>query len=165
MADRCLVPFSKLHGVFSSLVALFVGCAADIAAPETNSDPPEANLGAEQLPPEPLDPGAWQTMDFAERASFMSEVVMPTMRPLFLESDAQRFESFSCASCHGQGAADGTFAMPSADLPTLGGPAASTDDAHRQRVTDFMRNVVKPKMAELLGDSELRCGRCHPSAS
>lgn len=146
--------------VFAMAVALVVGCAGTISAPETNTDPPAADSGS----PEPLAPGAWQAMDFAERSRFMSEVVTPTMRALFVESDAERYASFSCASCHGAGATDGTFAMPSSDLPVLGGSSAGANDPQKQRMTDFMRNLVKPKMAELLGDSELRCGKCHPSA-
>lgn len=166
MADRCFIP-SRLRCVYSVAIALVVGCAGEISQPATYDNLPEADGG--DVPPveqqEPLTPGAWDGMDFAERARFMSEVVMPAMRPLFVESDSQRFASFTCASCHGQGAADGSFAMPSSDLPALGGPPASVDDEHMQRVTDFMRNIVKPKMAELLGQPELRCGRCHPSAS
>lgn len=144
-------------------LALVVGCAGDISAPVAYSEPPDADGGV-PLPLAPLEPGAWEGMDFAGRSRFMSDVVMPTMRPLFVESDAERFASFSCASCHGQGAADGSFAMPSSDVPTLGGAPADADEAHKQ-MTDFMRNIVKPKMAELLGQPELRCGKCHPSAS
>jgi mono/diheme cytochrome c family protein len=103
-------------------------------------------------------------MDAAERTRFMSEVVMPTMRALFVEADAERFADFSCGSCHGRGAADGTFSMPSSDVPALGGAPGSTGEEHKQRMTDFMRTIVKPKMAELLGDSELRCSNCHPTA-
>ena len=152
------------------VVALVVGCAGDISAAETYAGPPEADGGGppeaeERQPPEPLAPGAWQSLDFDGRKAFMREAVMPTMKPLFLEEDAERFASFSCSSCHGGGTSDGTFSMPSSDLPALGGPAASPDDEARQRVTEFMRNTVKPKMAELLGESELRCSRCHPSAS
>ena len=164
MADRCLVPFSKLKCVACALAALVVGCAEDISAPVAYANPTVADGGMPPEEPAPLAPGAWQSMDSTERSRFMSEVVMPTMRALFVESDAERFSNFSCGTCHGSGAADGTFAMPSADLPALGGPAMATDDEHK-RVTDFMRNVVKPKMAELLSDTELRCSKCHPSAS
>jgi len=145
-------------------MALVVGCAEDMSAAVTYADSPAADGGDPPLE-EPLAEGAWDGMDFAARTRFMSEVVMPTMRPLFVESDPERFASFSCASCHGLGAKEGSFAMPSSDLPALGGPPASGDEAHMQRVTDFMRNTVKPKMAELLGQPELRCGKCHPSAS
>jgi cytochrome c553 len=163
MADRSFVPFSALMCVCSVALALGVGCAADVSAPVAYSEPSEADSGAPPLQ-EQLAPGTWEAMDFGERTRFMSEVVMPTMRSLFVESDAERFASFSCASCHGQGARDGTFAMPSADLPALGGAPANADETHMQ-LTDFMRNTVKPKMAELLGQPELRCGKCHPSAS
>lgn len=145
------------------VVALAVGCAGNISASETNPDPPAADGGT---PPqvEPLAAGAWRELDFAERSRFMRDAIMPTMRALFSELDPERYASFSCATCHGQGAADGTFSMPSSDLPVLGGAAAGTNDAQKQRMTEFMRNIVKPKMAELLGDSELRCSKCHPSA-
>lgn len=164
MADRCLVPSSVLSCVFSTAVVLFVGCAADVSLPVPYDGPPEADGDTSPLE-EALVPDAWEGMDFAARARFMSEVVMPTMRPLFVESDAERFATFSCGSCHGQGATNGSFAMPSPDLPVLGKPAAGEANDHDQRVTEFMRNVVKPKMAELLGQPELRCGSCHPSAS
>jgi hypothetical protein len=165
MVDRCLVPFSKPQCVLSMVVALVVGCTGDISPAETYAKPPEADGGG---PPEaemhPLA-GAWQSLDFDGRKQFMREVVMPTMRPLFIELDAERFASFSCASCHGSGTGDGTFSMPSSDLPALGGPPAAPDDEQKQRMTEFMRNTVKPTMAELLGESELRCSKCHPSGS
>lgn len=169
MADRCLIPFSNLGCVLSVVVASVVGCASEIPSAATYSGPPEADGGdppaAEMRAPEPLEPGAWQRLDFEARKQFMREVVMPTMRPLFEEVDAERFASFTCISCHGQGAGDGTFAMPSSDLPPLGGPPAEMEDEARQRVVEFMRKTVKPKMAELLGEAELRCSTCHPSAS
>jgi hypothetical protein len=170
MVDRCLVPFSKSSCVLSTVVALVVGCAGQIPAASTDERPPDAEGGgpleAEEMPPlEPLAPGEWQSLSFDARKQFMREVVMPTMRPLFVEADAERFERFSCSSCHGQGAGDGTFAMPSSDLPALGGPPTAMDDERKQRVVEFMRTSVKPKMAELLGESELRCSTCHPSAS
>lgn len=163
MADRCLIPSSTLRCVCTLAIALAVGCAADISAPVAYSEPTAADGGDPPLE-ELLAPGEWEGMDSTGRARFMREVVMPTMRPLFVESDSERFASFTCASCHGQGAADGTFAMPSSDLPTLGGAPADANEAHKQ-MTDFMRNIVKPKMAELLGQPEMRCGKCHPSAS
>ncbi|HET8932760.1 MAG TPA: hypothetical protein VFN67_04935 [Polyangiales bacterium] len=147
-----------------------VGCASDIPVSATYGEPREAGgdtppLAADMSPPEPLEPGAWQALDFDARRLFMRDVVMPAMRPLFVEVDEERFGSFSCISCHGQGAGDGSFAMPSSDLPALGGPPPDMPDAEQQRVIDFMRNTVKPKMAELLGEAELRCSTCHPSAS
>lgn len=164
MVDRCLVPFSSL------LCVLAVGCASDIPASATYDEPREAGgdtppLAADMMQPKPLEPGAWESLDFDARKQFMREVVMPTMRPLFVEVDEERFASFSCISCHGQGAGDGSFAMPSSNLPALGGPPAEMPDEDQQRVIEFMRSTVKPKMAELLGEAELRCSTCHPSAS
>jgi hypothetical protein len=112
-----------------------------------------------------LAEGAWQALDFDARRQFMRDAVLPQMRPLFVALDAERFANFSCVTCHGSGAAAGTFSMPSSDLPVLGGAAPETQDEETQRLTEFMRSTVKPKMAELLGLSALRCSSCHPSAS
>src|SRR5262249_49469292 len=94
----------------------------------------------------------------------MRELVLPTMRPLFQDFDPERFAAVSCKTCHGSGAQAGDYALPSPDLPVL----SSGDPSEELKpITDFMRNTVKPKMAELLGKQEapgIRCSTCHPSA-
>jgi hypothetical protein len=112
----------------------------------------------------PLADGEWQTLSFDERKRFMVEFVMPAMRPLFNEFDAERFASVKCSTCHGGGAAAGTFAMPNSDLPALGGQTSPAPDERQARTIEFMRSVVKPKVSELLGEPTLRCTNCHTSA-
>jgi hypothetical protein len=112
----------------------------------------------------PLADGEWQTLSFDERKRFMVEFVMPAMRPLFNEFDAERFASVKCSTCHGGGAAAGTFAMPNSDLPALGGQTSPAPDERQARTIEFMRSVVKPKVSELLGEPNLRCTNCHTSA-
>jgi hypothetical protein len=84
---------------------------------------------------------------------WMSEVVLPQMTQLFAAFDP-KFQSLSCATCHGSGAADGTFAMPSPQVPAL--PASEEafyeyiKDPEHARWSQFMLDQVWPKMTDLL---------------
>jgi hypothetical protein len=126
-----------------------------------------ANGGGDVVPyTASLSTGEWQGMDFSARKQFMREMVLPTLRPLFNEFDPDRFASVSCKTCHGSGAATGSFAMPSAEVPALSSQTLANPDPDTQLIIDFMRNVIKPKMAELLGEQAapgLRCSACHTS--
>ncbi|PCC68705.1 hypothetical protein SAMN02745121_09175 [Nannocystis exedens] len=99
------------------------------------------------------EPTAYEDMNFAQRHAFMSEVVMPQMKETFVEFDA-KYESMSCATCHGDGASDGSFAMPSPQLPLI--PATEEEfleyleDPEHLRWSEFMGERVWPEMAELL---------------
>jgi hypothetical protein len=181
MVDRrTSIPFSKLHSVFFVAVTLLAGCPQeDAPAPEPDeteagerdnsaeTDVDAAADGGDDASPyaAPLSEGEWQSLSFDERKRFMRELVMPTMKPLFTEFDSDHFASVKCSTCHGSGAADGTFAMPNSDLPALGGQNPPAPDERQLRTIEFMRSVVKPKIAELLGEPNLRCNNCHPSAS
>lgn len=98
-------------------------------------------------------PASYEDMDFAQREAFMHEVVLPEMRATFVEFDA-KFAAMTCATCHGQGAADGTYAMPSPQLPRL--PASEEEfleyvkDPEHGRWSQFMVDEVWPQMGELL---------------
>ena len=98
-------------------------------------------------------PSKYEDMDFEQREAFMNEVVLPEMRATFVAFDA-KFAGMSCATCHGQGAADGTYAMPSPDLPRL--PATEEEfleyvkDPEHGRWSQFMVDDVWPEMATLL---------------
>jgi hypothetical protein len=84
-------------------------------------------------------PATYAEMDFDQRIAFMTEVVLPEMREV----------------CHGSGASDGTYAMPSPDLPRL--PASEEaffayleEDPEHARWGQFMMEETWPRMAELL---------------
>lgn len=96
---------------------------------------------------------AYAQMNQEQRAAFMSAVVLPQMTPIFAAFDA-KFQNMSCATCHGSGAFDGTFKMPSPQIPAL--PASEeafyeyVKDPEHARWSQFMLERVWPKMAELL---------------
>jgi hypothetical protein len=80
----------------------------------------------------------------------------------------------NCVTCHGDSAADGSFKMPNPKLPKL----PSTSDGFKQLAADkpavmeFMKNEVKPRMAQMLGAPEFNpetktgfgCMECHTTA-
>ncbi|RMH40909.1 MAG: hypothetical protein D6689_12275 [Deltaproteobacteria bacterium] len=110
-------------------------------------------------------------MDRRERLDVMKTLVMPRMAEAFRAFDPDRYAKPTCLTCHGDGAVDGTFAMPNPELPALDFGAGWPDYAARHpRVVAFMKDVVKPEMARLLGLPEwteaepagFGCWSCHP---
>ncbi len=95
--------------------AIFVAaCGGKSAtAPTTTA----AAAGASEAPP-PADM-AFKDMNADQRVAFMKLSVMPAMKAAFQEFDATKFADFTCKTCHGKGAADGSFEMPNPDLPRL----------------------------------------------
>ncbi|WAS96851.1 hypothetical protein [Nannocystis punicea] len=122
----------------------------------------------------PDGPTSYEDMNFAQRYEFMSEVVLPQMQETFVRFDA-KYESMTCATCHGEGASDGSFAMPSPQLPLL--PASEEaffeyleEDPEHLRWSNFMAEEVWPDMAELLevpvydpkaAPTGFSCSNCH----
>lgn len=110
----------------------------------------------------------WAQMDESERMQHMSTVVLPRMQAVFQAHDPERFADFSCATCHGSGAASGDFAMPSQLLPVL--DASNFYKQHRKQHPDMVKLMwkeVEPAMGEVLsltyglGDAEISCKSCH----
>jgi hypothetical protein len=109
----------------------------------------------------------WAQLDFGEKMAVMTDVVEPRMRAEFQAFDAERFANFSCETCHGAGASDGTYAMPNPDLPHLW--EKGWFKKHRKetpKTVRFMWKDVELTMSDLLGVStgsggELACWTCH----
>ena len=101
--------------------------------------------------PTPLAPGAWEGMNDRDKASFMKHTVVPVMAAKFKAFDAEKFSDVDCKTCHGPGADDGKFDMPSGALPELDFAHPDPDDA---AISEFMAKEVKPTMANLLGMPE-----------
>lgn len=99
------------------------------------------------------EPTAYADMNFEQRRVYMTDVVLPEMKAIFVAFDPQ-FESMSCQTCHGGGALDGTYATPSPDVTPL--PPEEEflmeyeQDAEFARWADFMLGQVWPEMATLL---------------
>jgi hypothetical protein len=110
-------------------------------------------------------------MDFGERKRHMKNVVLPRMKDVFVAFDPVRYGNMACVTCHGEGAADGSYRMPNPALPKL--PASPEGFkkllADKPAVTQFMLTKVKPTMAKLLGLPEMTpdtrtgfsCMDCH----
>lgn len=175
MPDGC---FGIRTVVFSSFVVVVgsIGGCTDVGPPTSERDPstddtPDSGVGealedAAADPPEPtmLEPGAWESMDFDARKQFMATVVVPEVTPLFREFDAERFAAVNCRTCHGSGAKNGDFKLPNPDLPVLQTAALKDPPEELKPVLAFMRERLKPRLAELLGmqdSSDFRCNTCH----
>ena len=108
----------------------------------------------------------WEQMDHAARLAHMTAVVEPKMKQSFQAHDAERFADFGCATCHGPGVEDGTYAMPNPELPVLGRAAYRQDYAKNSReMVRFMWEHVEIETAALLGQKTGRtrfsCRSCH----
>jgi hypothetical protein len=113
-------------------------------------------------------------MNHDQRLAFMKGTVVPHMKDLFQAFDAAEFAEFDCTTCHGSGVKDGSFKMPSADLPVLPGTEEAfkeyAQEGDHQRWVKFMIEQVEPEMAKLLqetpfdpatGQGEFSCANCH----
>ena len=113
-------------------------------------------------------------MDHEQREKYMTDVVMPRAQAVFAAFDP-KFKTMDCKTCHGVGASDGTFEMPSSGIkPLPNTPEAFMEwigkDAEAARYTEFMASKVEPMMGELLQrtvfdpktqSGELGCSTCH----
>lgn len=96
----------------------------------------------------------WEKMSFDERKNYMKKVVMPTMYKEFNAFDSTRFSAMNCRTCHGSGVKAGDFKMPNSRIPklTMNFEEMAHDNPNYMK---FMASVVKPKMAELLGQQPI----------
>jgi hypothetical protein len=129
---------------------------------------------AAKAPPPPAPaPTAYKDMNLDQRKEFMEKVVLPEMKTAFAAFEP-KFADMNCKSCHGKGAEDGSFEMPSAELPVLPNTpekfAEYAKDPEHARWSKFMVEEVEPKMANLLHltpfdpatkTGEFSCMSCH----
>ncbi|HVV87490.1 MAG TPA: hypothetical protein VHE35_30825 [Kofleriaceae bacterium] len=145
-----------LASIFASGLAL-AACGGKSSAKEP----------APPAQPTPLAPGAWEGMSQHDRADFMKHTVLPVMAEKFKAFDSQKFADVSCETCHGPGAKEGKFDMPSGALPEL--DFSAPPDPSKAAIGEFMMKEVKPTMANLLGMKEYEpdnptgfgCLQCH----
>jgi len=149
--------------------------AAGAAVPVGTTKPgdaakPVAHAAAAAPVPSGID---WKSMDKKARKAYMKTKVMPEMKKAFQTYDPKRYKSFTCVTCHGEGAVKGDFKMPNAKLPRLPKEMAGFKALGEKKpeAMKFMGGEVKPKMAALLNMPEYKpenptgfgCNACHMS--
>jgi hypothetical protein len=146
------------------LVCLFAAAtfAADAPAPAAGASPEAIAAGKK------ID---WAKMDENSRKAYMKKTVLPTMKKLFVGFDKKHYSSMSCATCHGEKAAENKFKMPNPTLPKLPTERAGFMALQQKKpeAVKFMGEKVKPTMAALLGLPEwtmtnqtgFGCYQCH----
>lgn len=162
---RALLSFGGLSA------ALFLNACGRGQASAPASPAAEISASASQGPGAPGVP--WAQKKRQQREDWMGLEVLPQMKALFIEEDAEGYADFQCQVCHGDDMEIVGFEMPSASLFALSptdpvGAAMEYDE----EVTDFMVAKVVPKMAALLStepfdpesQSGFGCFGCHPAA-
>lgn len=118
---------------------------------------------------QPVEAGAFEKLDKKQRQAFMDKVIVPKMTAVFQAFDAKHFAKVGCVTCHGPGAREGKFEMPTASLPKLD---FSKKDPKHQKWNAFMSSKVVPTMAAALGvkpydrvtKTGFGCLKCHMKA-
>ena len=146
--------------------AIVIACGGsqtpEAAAPtsEAGGDQPTEEAAAADKPFHDMAPG--------ERLKYMKEVVAPEMAKSFQAFNAEHYADFGCVTCHGPGAKDGKFDMPSDALPKLPADPSPVFNEHPE-VAKFMAEQVVPQMAKLLQEEPYNpetgkgfgCFECH----
>jgi len=161
----------KAFFVFALGIAASTSCATSGTGTPPPSGPTETTTAAPVVGPPTI---AWSAMSKDQKKAFMKAVVAPKAKEMFLAFDSSRYANFSCATCHGDSANDGSFKMPNPRLPVL----PNSPDGFKRLMADkptameFMSKQVKPTMAQLLGQPEFNpetrtgfgCMECHTMA-
>ena len=132
-----------------------------------------AACGGEESKEPVVEPTAYEDMSFQQREVFMSEVVLPKMTETFAKFDA-KLANIDCKTCHGDGATDGSYAMPSPQIAPLPGSEEAfmeyVKDPEHARWSQFMLDEVWPQMADMLqvtkfdpmtNPTGFSCSNCH----
>ncbi|UJR82259.1 hypothetical protein [Sandaracinus amylolyticus] len=150
-----------------ALALVLASCGASSAAPAAQTQTEAVVI--------PGPPRPWAELTRDERTAHMTREVLPRMTELFAAYDATRYDAFTCATCHGEGAREHDYAMPNPALLPLH-PTGS--EGQHQTVRDhpegvrFMYSRVMPAMQALLGAPEydastgegFSCYAWHPHA-
>lgn len=133
-----------------SLVALAAAVAlASCAGQQQQPTPPPPREAQESTAaPKEAETSKLHGLNHQQRVEFMKTEVMPKITPVFKGFDAEHFAEVTCVTCHGPGAKQDMFDMPTASLPRL--DFAKKDPEHEQW-NAFMRTEVVPTMATVLG--------------
>lgn len=154
-------------------LSLLAACATPPSAPQPASAAATKPAADAIVGPPKV---AWADMTKEQKGKFMKAVVMPKMGPLFAKFDPDEFKEVKCSTCHGKDPKANGFKMPSADLDELPStPEGFAELAQKKpKMVAFMRDVVKPQMAAVLGlrdfdpskphEGGFGCMACHPTS-
>ena len=142
------------------LLSLMLGCGAEPSGDDDDaSDDDDTPYEA---------PGPWEDLTFAERLTFMEELVLPAMEEIFVDDNAANYPGINCETCHGSDASQVDYAMPNGLEPLNldDFPLENSPDEEIAASAHFMDTEVKPVMAELLGqlpfpEGDFGCLSCH----
>jgi hypothetical protein len=99
-----------------------------------------------------LDRITWPEMSLEQKKAHMAEVVLPRPAPVFRLWRPERFTLIDCTLCHGPGASEGRYRMPSAHLPRLSGAVLLGPEFEKYPDTTSLKlNRLVPVMSESLG--------------
>jgi hypothetical protein len=150
-------------------LAAFLLAAAPAGATDAGAPKTAAPIAATPTPGG-ID---WEHMTVPQKKKYMKTAVLPEAKKMFAAFDPKAYKKFTCGSCHGDGADEGTFKMPNPKLPKLPKPTSRADFVELQKkkpeAVKFMGTVVKPTMAKLLNLPEwspdhangFGCYHCH----
>lgn len=94
----------------------------------------------------------WTEMSIEQKKAHMAQEVLPRAAALFGAWRPERFSQVDCTLCHGTGAIDGTYRMPSAHLPRLSGDALLRPEFEKQPDTTRLKlDRLVPMMSQALG--------------
>jgi len=91
-------------------------------------------------------------MSLEQKKVHMAEVVLPRAATVFRAWRPDRFTRVDCMLCHGPGAIEGRFRMPSAYLPRLSGSVLLGPEFEKYPDTTRLKlDRLVPLMSESLG--------------
>ena len=165
-----LTPARLALAALTSAAALALAC----------NKPPESPAQPEATPSEAPAVAAtavkrknFHDMDHGERIAYMKDTVVPEMKALWVEAGLN-VEHFGCKTCHGAGAENGSFKMPSDELPKLDATDGFADEKKEHpAVMQFMMEKVVLRMAAFVDEEPydpathqgFGCFECHTKAT
>ena len=94
----------------------------------------------------------WVEMSIPQKQAHMAQVVLPRATEIFRAWRPTRFNEIDCTLCHGQGAAEGAYRMPTEHLPRLSGEVLLGPEFKSDPDTTRLKlDRLVPMMSDALG--------------